>query len=51
MTDHPLKRRKKMIEDALQLLVNQLPIGVFELRAVLLGHDRVPQGLDQLQPF
>ena len=38
-------------KEALQALIDQLTIGVAELRAVLLGRDRVPQGLNQLQPL
>ena len=38
-------------KEALQPLIDQLLIGVCELRADLLGSDRVPKGLDQLQPL
>ncbi len=38
-------------KEALQALIDQLTIGVAELRAVLLSRDRVPQGLNQLQPL
>ena len=38
-------------QEALQPLIDQLLIDVCELRADLLGRNRVPEGLDQLQPL
>ena len=44
-----IEARVAVCQEALQPLINQLPIGIAELRVALLGSDRVPQGLDQLQ--
>lgn len=46
-----IKARIAVCQKALQSLINQLPIGVCEIWAHVLGSDRIQQGLDQLQPF